>query len=254
LTLRGIPQPKIAAALLALSVAALAIHGYHPYAEDAEIYLPSVEKALQPELFPLGTEFFESHASLSFFPNLIAYSVRITRLPLSYALLAWHIISIFLLLLASWELSGRWFEGLRARAGGVLLVAALLTLPVAGTALYIMDQYPNARNMATFAVVFAVTRTLEQKYAKAAAWLVFAATMHPLMAVFAVSLCLLAPVLKKMGTADAIALVPLSGFFFSPSPAYHEAAGLHGFHYVLNWHWYELLGIVGPIGLFVWFQ
>jgi hypothetical protein len=253
-TLRGLTQLKAAAALLALSLVAIAIHGYHPYAEDAEIYLPSVERALQPDLFPVGTEFFESHASLSFFPNLIALSVRMTRLPLPYALLAWHVASVFLLLLASWELCKRFFKSPQAKVGAVLLVAALLTLPVAGTALYIMDQYPNTRNLAAFAVVLAVARMLEQKYARAAAWLVFAAAMHPLMAVFAVSLCVLVPVLKKMETSGAIALAPLSGFFFSPSPAYHEAAQFHGFHYMLNWHWYELLGIIGPIALFVWFR
>ena len=44
---------------------------------------------------------------------------------------------------------------------------ALLTIPVAGTALYIMDQYLNPRNLAAFAVIFAVARTLEKKYVRA---------------------------------------------------------------------------------------
>jgi hypothetical protein len=44
------------------------------------------------------------------------------------------------------------------------LIAALLTTPVAGTALYIMDQYLNPRNFAAFASVFAVARILDKKY------------------------------------------------------------------------------------------
>jgi len=241
--------------LLLLSIAAVAVHGYHPYAEDAEIYLPGVEKALHPELFPVGTAFFESHASLSLFSNLIAYSVRVTRLPFPYAPFAWHLASIFLFLLAAWQLSGRCFESLRARAGAVALISALLTMPVAGTALYIMDQYVNARNLAAFSAVFAVVRTLERKYARAAVWLVFTAAIHPLMAAFAISFCLLLPIVEKIAIPMRVfALLPFSGFFNPPSPAYHEAARLHGFHYILQWQWYEWLGIVAPIPLFWWFR
>jgi len=149
--------------LLLLTAGALAVHGYHPFAEDAEIYLPGVEKILNPSLFPVLQEFFAAHASLTLFPNLIAFSLRVTHLPLEWGLLFWHVASIFLLLLACWELSGLLFPGARARWGAVCLIAALLTIPVAGTALYIMDQYLNPRNLAAFAGVFAVVRTLLKK-------------------------------------------------------------------------------------------
>src|SRR5205807_2598414 len=122
-------------------------HGYHPYAEDAEIYLPSVEKILNPQLFPAGREFFATHASLTIFPNLLAFFLRVTHLPLEAGLFLWHVASIFLLLLACWELSGILFSSTRARWAAVCMVGALLTIPVAGTALYIMDQYLNPRNL-----------------------------------------------------------------------------------------------------------
>jgi len=38
--------------LFLLTVGAFLVQGYHPFAEDAEIYLPGVEKILHPELFP----------------------------------------------------------------------------------------------------------------------------------------------------------------------------------------------------------
>jgi hypothetical protein len=58
---------------LLLTAGALLVQGYHPFAEDAEIYLPGVEKILHPELFPVGREFFLSHASMTFFPNVVAF-------------------------------------------------------------------------------------------------------------------------------------------------------------------------------------
>ena len=71
--------------LFLLTMGAFLIQGYHPFAEDAEIYLPGVEKILHPNLFPTGQEFFAAHASMTFFPNLIAFSIRITHLPMEVA-------------------------------------------------------------------------------------------------------------------------------------------------------------------------
>ena len=249
---------KTLAILLLLTMGTLLVHGYHPYAEDAEIYLPGVERILNPQLFPVGQEFFESHASLTFFPNLIAVSLRVTHLPIETGLLLWHLASIFLLLLACWELSGLLFPTARARWCGVCLVAALLTIPVAGTALYIIDQYLNPRNLAAFAGIFMVARTLEKKYMRAGLWLVFAACVHPLMWVFPFSFCLLWLALEKSagrwmstvpsGLGTLVWLwMPLAP---AASAAYHEAAKKHAYHYIQNWAWYEWLGIVAPLALF----
>ena len=238
------------------------MQGYHPFAEDAEIYLPGVEKILHPELFPVGREFFLSHASLTFFPNVVALSLRVTHLPMEVGLLLWHIASIFLLLLACWELSGLFFPSARARWGGVCLVAALLSIPVSGTALYIMDQYLNPRNLAAFAGIFMLARTLEKKYVRAFLWLVFAACMHPLMWVYPFSFCLLFVVMDRLEaywkTRGIQRRSPhcsgcKSRWRHAPSPAYHEAAKRHAYHYIQNWQWYELLGIVAPLILFWWF-
>jgi hypothetical protein len=234
------------------------VQGYHPYAEDAEIYLPGVERILHPELFPVGREFFASHASLTLFPNLIAFFLRFTHLPTDTGLFLWHVASIFLLMLACWELSSLCFPNSSARWGGVCLIAALLTLPVAGTALYIMDQYLNPRNLAAFAGIFMLVRTLEKKYVRALLWLAFAACMHPLMWVFPFSFCVLLFVMEKFEKrwmkpaatgAAALLWMPLAP---AASSAYHEAAKHHPYHYIQNWAWYELVGIAAPLALF-WF-
>jgi hypothetical protein len=242
-------------------VGAVLVHGYHPFAEDAEIYLPGIEKILHPELFPVGQEFFRSHASLTFFPNLIALTLRVTHLPLEVGLFLWHVASLFLLLLACWALSGLFFQDARARWGGVCLVASLLTIPVAGTALYVMDQYLNPRNLAAFAGIFVVTRTLEKKYVRALLWLGFAACMHPLMWVFPLSFCALLFVMDRFeGLRKEPATIMLAGRLglaipLAPasSAAYHEVARLHGYFYIQRWQWYEWLGIVGPLLLLGWF-
>ncbi len=251
--------------LLLVTVLALLVHGYHPFAEDAEIYLPGVEQILHPQLFPAGQEFFAAHASLTIFPNLIALSLRLTHLPLTAGLFVWHLASIFLLLLACWQLSGFLFSSARARWGGVWLLGALLTIPVAGTALYIMDQYLNPRNLAALAAIFAVTQTLEKKYLRAFLWLAFAGSVHPLMAAFVLSFCLLLVVtdwfvaradgVSALGAASVVCGFSPFGLSLTPptSAAYHAAAMRHEFHYIQLWTWYEQLGAVAPILLFWWF-
>ena len=245
-------KTKILIRLLALTAVALLIHGYHPYAEDSEIYLPGVLKILNPSLFPANAEFFGEHAGHTLYPNLIAFSVRVAHLPLPWAAFLWHLISIFLLLAASWRLASALFEDERARWAAVALMAALLTLPIAGTALYILDQYLNPRNLAAFAALFAVAEVLHRKYGRAILWLAFAAVVHPLMASFAIAFCLWLIVLDRyrprfLGFAAAlhfgITLDP-------PPPAYHEVALRQPYFYIQRWQWYEWLGLVGPVILF----
>lgn len=252
--------------LLFLTAAALLVHGYHPYAEDAEIYLPGVERILNPALFPVGQEFIRAHSSMTVFPNLVAFSLRVTHLPFELGLFAWHIASIFLLLAACWHLSGLLFGNARAQLGSACMLAALLTLPVAGTALYIDDQYLNPRNLAAFSSVFAVTGLLRKSYLHALAWIVFAACVHPLMWVFPFSFGALWLVMEyierrrtvrqpiEQGTA-ALGFFFMLGIQLAPanSAAYHESARLHSYFYIQEWQWYEWLGIVAPLALLWWF-
>jgi hypothetical protein len=257
------PQSKGAvgriSGLLLLTLAALLIHGYHPYAEDAEIYLPGVLKILNPSLFPSNAEFFAEHAGHTLYPNLIAFSVRATHLPLPWVTFLWHLLSIFVLLAAGWRLASALFASEtpaddQARRAAVALLAALLTLPIAGTKLYILDQYLNPRNLAAFAALFAVAEVLHRKHGRAALWLGCAAAIHPLMASFAIAFCGWLAVLRRyrpriLGFA---ALLPFGLTLDPPPAAYHEVALRQPYFYILRWEWYEWLGVIGPVVVFWW--
>ena len=231
------PGRKDLLLLLLLTAGAILIHGYHPFVEDAEIYVPGIKQALHPALYPHNAAFFASHAHLTLFPNLIAASVRITHLPVDWALFAWHFFSIFLLLLGCWHVGRLSFRDLKARWGGVALVASLLTIPVAGTALYIMDQYVNTRSLSTPAVLFILINVLERKFVRAALWALATAAIHPLMVVFGVSYVMLlwwTQHRPSQRTQYAVLLLPL-GLFPPVTAAYREVMESHSYFFLLRW-------------------
>jgi len=243
--------------LFCLTAAAIRVHGYHPFVEDAEIYVPGIKKALNPALYPQNPGFFASHARMTLFPNLIAGSARLLYLPLQWTLLLWHFASIFLLLLACWRLAQLCFQKELACWGGVTLVAGLLTLPVAGTALYIMDQYLNTRSLSSFAVLFLLVNVIERKFWRAGLWALFTILIHPLMMVFGISLAALFAWMRsrdsQQSPALALWLFPLS--LFPPvTQTYRRILDLHTYFILLRWHWYEWLGVIGPILILWWFQ
>lgn len=243
---------KTAFYLVLLTVGALLVHGYHPYAEDAEIYLPGVLKLLNPALFPTNTEFFGEHAGHTLYPNLIAASVRVSHLPLLWVAFAWQILSMFLLLAGTLRLASAFFEDNRARWAAVAFMGALFTLPLAGTALYIHDQYLNPRNLAASAAVFAIAELLHRKYLRTFLWLTFAAAMHPFMSGFAIMFCVWLLLIGKLRPhiLGFSALLPFGITLAPPPAAYHQVAIRQPSHYIFRWEWYEWLGVIGPILLF----
>jgi hypothetical protein len=230
------------------------VEGYHLGAEDAEIYLPGILKILHPELFPFNSQFFEAHAHATFFPNLIAASVRMSHLRLETVMFACQIASIFLLLLACWELSARCFSHPLSRCAGVAMVAVLLTLPIAGTALYIMDQYLNPRNLSAFAAILAIVKVIDKKYVQAAVFLIFAGAIHPLMSAFALSFCVLLVAMREITSVLWLLTFFPFGLSLAPrSSTYHQVALSHSYFYITRWHWYEWLGVIGPLVILAWF-
>lgn len=241
--------------LLPLTLTALFLHGYHPRAEDAEIYVSSIVQVLHPSYYPVGREFFETNAKQMLFPSLVAWSVRLSHLPLDWDLFVWHLASIFLLLLGCWKLAAKCFATLSGRLAAVCLIAALLTLPIASTDLYILDQYFNPRSLFAFAAVFAIDATMERKFIQAALWLVFMAAMQPFMAVFGISYVVLLYLTGERKTAWASVfpafLVPVL-LARHPSAAYMRSLAEHPDLFLFRWPWYGWLGAVAPLAILWW--
>ena len=241
-------------------MAVLCVHGFHPYAEDAEIYVPGIKKAIDPHLYPANDAFFTSHASLTLFPNILAASIRVTHLSSEWALFLWHVASIFIFLWACWRIGRLAFRESLAAWGGTLLVASLLTIPVAGTALYIMDQYLTTRAFSTAATLWVIVEVIQRKWLRAALWLLFTGLIHPLMVVFCLGYVvawfavetLWPETIPPAPVAVAAALAFPLNLFPPVSDAYGEILETRSYFFLLRWEWYEWLGIFAPLFLFEW--
>jgi 4-amino-4-deoxy-L-arabinose transferase-like glycosyltransferase len=144
---RGAPmaRAKRISLLVVITLLTIAVHGYHSGTDDGVIYAAGIKKAADPSLYPFGSAFFMHHAQLSLFPAV----TWLTRLPSEWSMLFWFAFTQFLLLYAAYGLTRECFRSERARLGGVGLLAAVLGVPVAGTALLIADSYLTARSLST---------------------------------------------------------------------------------------------------------
>lgn len=248
--------------LALLAVLAILIMGYHPGLEDDTFYLAAIKKDLNPALFPHDTDFFRIQFQATLFDKLIAFSVRLSHLPLKWALLLWQFAGIFFILLGCWRISRRCFSDSAAQWAAVALIAALLTLPVTGTGINLVDQYLHPRTLATAAILAAIVDILDRRAWRAGVWLAVAFSIHAIMAAFGISFC--AFLLWKQGASwgkqspsvpAAAALALPFGWMFEPgTEAWHQAAATRSFYFLGRWEWYEWLGVFAPIALLYSYQ
>jgi len=253
---------RTALRLAALTPAALLIHGYHPFADDAGIYVAGIRKLLNPSLYRPDGAFVLASTHFSVFAYVLAGVVRITHLPLTVVLLAAHLTSIYLFLLAAWSVAKRVFTQEAERWLAVVLAAACLTLPAAGTALVLMDPYVTPRSFSTPLGLFAVAAVLDRRWTWAAVLVVVMGLVHPLMAIYTAALAVLYVLVDARRVQAAIGFgaagVALAGMIAaaarhaSVSPAYFEAvhSRVRMFLYPAEWRWYEDFGLAAPLALF----
>ena len=251
-------DPLVALCLGAIAALAVLVHGYHLGVDDAAIYVPAIKRVADPTLYPFGAEFFMSHAHLSLFPELIGGSARQSHLPIDVVIFAWHVASVFLLLAAEWRLLGCCFESASARWSGVAFLAATLSVPVAGTALAIMDPYLTARSLSTPATLLAIAWYLSNRPRWALVWLAVAAVMHPQMAVYGLLFLGVMELRRRRWlpeVAPPVCLVaiglPLLDFSPVTGPA-RECLLSRTFFFVSAWAWYEWIGVFAPLALLWW--
>jgi hypothetical protein len=251
--------------LAVLTAVAVVVHGYHFGTDDGAVYLPAVVRSIHPGLYPYGVEFFESHASLSMFTALVGASARLLHLNVEWTVFLWHLLTVFVFLIAAWRLAAVCFDSSRARWSAVILSALTLTVPAAGTALVLMDPYLTARSASTPLTMLAIAAFLAGRRREAAFWLALTALVHPQMAIFAAAcLGILAlpakwtePLFESRPLVNATnvtaAAFPL-GFSFAPASSdYHQALEMRNFLSVFHWTWYEWLGIAAPLAFLICF-
>jgi hypothetical protein len=251
------------------------VMGYHPGAEDDGVYLTAVKADLNPALFPHDADFFRLQMRTSMFDGWMAGFVRFSHIPVAYAELLWQLISIAMILWACWTIVSQLFEEAAARWAGIALVSAMFTLPVAGTALYLVDQHLHPRAPASALILFAVSRILARRSWQAAPLMVLAFVIHPLMGALGISFCCVltmthseplkdrwrgllrfwkermsAPEPEAVEVTPMAALIPFGWMLAAPSPIWLEAIRSRHWFRLYEWAWYEWLGAIGPIVIF----
>jgi hypothetical protein len=168
----------------------------------------------------------------------------------------------------------RLFASEAARWASVTLVALLFALPVAGTALFLVDPQLHPRTLATALILFAAEFVL---VARRPLWcvplLLAAALLHPIMAAFGMSFCFflwmqrwLWPLPSELNAEARLraiaAAAPLTApvqpahalgwLLDKPTPAWRLALSNHRYIFLSRWEWYEWLGVFAPVLLLAW--
>ena len=253
---RLLPRPKVRdwLLLLLLTATSVLLHGYHYGHQDLATWLPPIKQHLDPALYPYNSMFFLALANLTLFDELVAYSVKITHLPLDLGVFLWHLLAILLVLLGCLKLSRRCFTAPAAQWAAVTTVWAVRLLPIAGTKLNLMDRYLHPRDLATGALLLGLVAVLDGRLT-ALVWVVLAALMHPTMAIFgAFHLAVQAWKLPQPSPAMFL-LLSFGGAFWLliPNAAWREVLATRPYLFPLQWHWYEWLSLAAVLIVLAWF-
>jgi len=162
--------------------------GYHPGLEDDAVYLSAVKARLNPALYAHDADFVRMQVQATVFDEFVAGFVHVTHIPVPWTELLWQLLSLYTILWAAQGIAQMLFGEEGAAWAGTALLSAMLTLPVAGTALSIADQHLHPRNMATGLILIGVERIVREKRWQAVGALGLAFMMHPIMAAFGISL------------------------------------------------------------------
>jgi hypothetical protein len=251
--------------ILALAATVLLLHGYHYGIEDQTLYLPAIEKALNPSRFPHDSAFFLTQARFTWFDESMAWIVRVSRAPLDVVMFAGHLRTLILMLVACRRIARHCFMDRPAEWSGLLLLVILLPFPIAATRLGLMEQYFHPRGLAIALVLTAFVAALERRFA-AVAWLALATAMHPLTGLWGIAHVAFqagrprGPLPSRAVILLIVSIVPMALASCSPvappppdtqTDYWREALSPEVFdvRYPVNWPWYAWLGVVAPLML-----
>lgn len=249
-----------------LSIFALAVQGFHPYAEDGGLYVAGIKKMVDPSLYAARPEFVLAPLRFSPFAATVADVCRLSHLPLPWVLLALYAASIWMTLFGGWMVMSRCTPRRAARYGAVALLACWLSIPIAGTSLMLMDPYVTARSFSTPLTLFAIAWAMDARAGSQRAGLLCAlalalAVVHPLMAGYAlaavVTLIVVGSQLTQvrgrgpllLGGCGLVLAGVVQGVAPSESPHYLLAAMTRSYWFPMSWQWFEIFGLFAPLAL-----
>jgi hypothetical protein len=238
----------------------LVIHGYHPFSEDAAVYIPAVKRQLDHSMYAGGSDFFLAPARLSVFSGWVALSARLVHLPLTYVLLGWYLTALTVFLAACWKICMLCFQDRSFALFGTASITALLTLPVANSSLLISDPYLTSRSLSTPVLLWCVYFALNKRYGVGLLFLFVAVLLHPLMALFGAAflITLVAVQERRWRWLIILAFVAIAtistllalGCRFAINPSYRAALLTRPYFFLSTWKWYELAGVIIPLAIF----
>ena len=246
-------QPRDWFLLLLLTAAAIALHGYHFGVQDQFVYVPAIRYQLDPALYPGSTELFLAQARWMLFDELVASFIRISRLPLDWAIFLCHALSLYLLLLGCLKVARRCFVDTSAQWAAVTSVAVMLLLMPAATMIFLADSYLVPRNLATGLLLLSLSSLLDRR-PHALLWFTCAFAIHPTFALLGgVHLLFQAMPVRFRLPVFLAATLPLLAAGAEHS-AWREVLESRWFIFPLRWPWFAWFGVVVPLGLLAWWS
>lgn len=253
-----------------LTLFAVAVHGFHPYAEDGGLYVAGIKRLLSPATYGADPQFVTAPMHFSLFAPSVAALVRASHLPLAWMLLALYCFGIWITLYAAGMLASRCLTTPAARVGAMTLLACWLTLPVAGTSLMLMDPYVTSRTFCAPLVLMALAWTMDAASGSllggllAALALTIAALLHPLMAGYGLAATLLlaaassralslrcwAP--RLLATVALLIALAVQACARPESADYVRIAMTRYYWFPFQWQWYEQAGLLAPLALLLY--
>ena len=256
-----IGSPFSLSGLLALSILSFCTLGYHPDAEDGGVYAAAIQQRVSPWLFPHDHAFVAAHVGNGVFAWLLSGLVVVTHLSVPSCLAILQFATILTTLWGSYEVAKVCFHSELARFGAVIVTAFSLSLPVAGTALYLTDPYCSARSISLPLLLFALQYLLRHRIFFSVLLLAAAFVLHPIMGLwgglFLVSVWTFQrsrPMLAFASFSVAALSICLVGYLLSPvdDGSFRVLAATRSYWFLGQWQWYEMLGAFAPPALLLW--
>lgn len=234
--------------------------GYHPHADDAALYVAGIEHLLSPHLFSAqDLPYIEPQTKVSVLGPLLADLVRTTGIRLEWALVGFQLLATGGLLYAVRRLALDLFGSQKAGWLAAGLAAGAFTIPIAGTALFVMDPYVTARTASAPLSLLMVVMLVERRWLWMMLFAALTLAFHPIMGgcalLFAVTWLLYTreggPRWWVLGALAALLLGAMLWIIAHDALRYNvdyrSVVLTRTYMFLPLWAWFEYIGLIAPL-------